>query len=71
MVGSSIREYQAELFKKRKLSLDTVTQTTGSSVILLHQDSQGKKSVDSIDAARDSLLSHPVDDALRRMVIHV
>ena len=35
-----IREYQAELFKKRKWSPGTVYATIGSSAILLHQDSQ-------------------------------
>ena len=35
-----IREYQAELFQKRKLSPGTVDQPSGGSAVLLHQDSQ-------------------------------
>ena len=37
-----IREYQSELFKKRKLAASTVTVYTCSSAILLWQNSQEK-----------------------------
>ncbi len=55
-----IREYQAELFQKRKLSPGTVTNTPRGSAVFLHQDSQ-----EGLEHRRDSLSeksTSPSDD---------
>ena len=55
-----IREYQAELFQKRKLSPGTVAQPSGGSAFFLHQDSQ-----EGLEHRRDSLSekdTSPADD---------
>ena len=54
-----IREYQAELFKKRKLSPSTVTLRSGSPAVLLHQDAQ-----ESLEHRRDALSEKRVSPSI-------
>ena len=56
-----IREYQAELFQKRKLSANSVRTTPGGAALLLHQDSSP-----SLEPCRNSLSEKdpsPADDS--------